>query len=269
MFVRRARVRPSSAASTSATSCSSRTSTSAGASTCSATGCASRPTRSPTTSTTRSMKSLRRVPRDVPARAQRALHALQEPRRRGLGNFLPGALALLARRAVAKGGLDSEPFDIRVHRRGRRARPDDPGARRRPSPALFALDQFVEDLPDARSRPATRSRRRRVKTDSRRVPAVRRHLHAARSATTTTSRAHARSSTRSTSAEPTDAHARARHHRRPDRRRRWPGPAIRAWNMAEALSEHSDVRLVTWNVANRRLGPVRGRARAACRTSAP
>ncbi|RYJ01595.1 MAG: glycosyltransferase family 2 protein, partial [Actinomycetales bacterium] len=81
-----------------------------------------------------------------------------------LGTFLPAALALLARRAVAKSGRDSEEFDIRRFT----GAPDefDPTTpmSKEAVAGLYALDQFVSDLPRL-SEERRRIQGQRVKTD--------------------------------------------------------------------------------------------------------
>ncbi|SDZ41364.1 glycosyltransferase [Herbiconiux ginsengi] len=57
---------------------------------------------------------------------------------------LPAALALIARRGVAKGGLDSTELDIR---RATESEPESESVPRESLAGLFAVDQFVESLP--------------------------------------------------------------------------------------------------------------------------
>ncbi|WIB35273.1 glycosyltransferase family 2 protein [Curtobacterium sp. MCJR17_043] len=95
-----------------------------------------------------------------------------------LGVFLPAALALLARRAVAKSGRDSEEFDIRRFT----GAPDEFDAltpiSKETVAGFFALDQFVADLPPpvrgASSDPVAARPERQG-----RLPPVRRRLQAA------------------------------------------------------------------------------------------
>jgi len=166
-----------------------------------------------------------------------------------LGVFLPAALALLARRAVAKSGRDSEEFDIRRFT----GAPDefDPTTpmSKEAVAGLYALDQFVSDLPRL-SEERRRIQGQRVKTDKEvfrlfgdafkplfedgyflegyqaiiEAFDVEQPMHRTRVLVITGDALGAKMA----------------------------GPGMRAWKIAEALSEHNDVRLVTWNVANRK-----------------
>jgi len=166
-----------------------------------------------------------------------------------LSKFLPGALALLARRAVAKSGLDSEMFDIR-----RFVGADDEFDPETPVSkdtvaGLFALDQFVKELPDLQ---ATRDdlQARRTKTDAdvfrlfgdifKPLFGDPYYLEGFRSIVDAFDiREHTERSKVLVITGDAIGDKMA-------------GPAMRAWKISEALSEHSDVRLLTWNVANRR-----------------
>lgn len=165
-----------------------------------------------------------------------------------LGEFLPAALALIARRSVAKSGLDSEMFDIR-----RFTGADDEFDRDLPVPkeavaGLFALDRFVADLPAlAADRDSLQSRR--VKTDKelfRRFGDMFRPLF-----------------DNAYFLEGLDNLVAGFHISDAMKRRnilvitgdsigtKMAGPAMRAWKISEALSEQNDVRLVSWNVVSR------------------
>ncbi|NRD25425.1 glycosyltransferase [Frigoribacterium sp. VKM Ac-2836] len=166
-----------------------------------------------------------------------------------LAKFLPGALALLARRAVAKSGLDSEMFDIR-----RFVGADDEFDPETPVSkdtvaGLFALDQFVKELPELQT---TRDdlQARRTKTDAdvfrlfgdifKPLFGDPYYLEGFRSIVDAFDiREHTERSKVLVITGDAIGDKMA-------------GPAMRAWKISEALSEHSDVRLLTWNVANRR-----------------
>jgi GT2 family glycosyltransferase len=166
-----------------------------------------------------------------------------------LGTFLPAALALLGRRAVAKSGLDSTDFDLRNFTGGAdEFEPTTPVSKDTVA-GLFALDQFVADLPRL-SEERRRIQSQRVKTDKdvfglfgdaykplfengyfiegfqaiSEAFAVEQPMHRTRVLVITG-----------------DALG-----------EKMAGPGMRAWKIAEALSEQNDVRLLTWNVANRK-----------------
>jgi len=166
-----------------------------------------------------------------------------------LGTFLPAALALLARRAVAKSGLDSESFDLRRFTGAAdEFDPTTPVAKDAVA-GLFALDQFVADLPRL-GEERKRIQSQRVTSDKAvfrlfgdafkplfengyylegfqaitEAFAVEQPMHRTRVLVITG-----------------DALG-----------EKMAGPGMRAWKIAEALSEHNDVRLLTWNVANRK-----------------
>jgi hypothetical protein len=166
-----------------------------------------------------------------------------------LGTILPAALALLARRAVAKGDLDSEAYDIR-----RFTGADDEFDPTTPISkdtvaGLFAIDQFVADLPKLKER-RKEIQGRRVKTDKEVFRLFGNIFHPLFG--------------NDYYLEGFTAIQDAFAVNRPMMRKRiliitgdaigekMAGPGMRAWKIAEALSEHSDVRLVTWNVANRK-----------------
>ncbi|WP_150306935.1 glycosyltransferase [Planctomonas psychrotolerans] len=165
-----------------------------------------------------------------------------------LGKFLPAALALLARRAVAKSGLDSESFDIRRFVGATdEFEPDTPVSKDTVA-GLFALDQFVADLPELQQARAE-VQGRRQKTDAelfrlfgdifRPLFADAYYLEGFRSIVDAFEiREHTeRNKVLVITGDALGA--------------KMAGPGMRAWKISEALSEHNDVRLVTWNVANR------------------
>ena len=155
-----ARCSTRSAVSTSATSCSTRTSTSAGGSTCAAGGSLRAGlARLPPASRAR-CRTFGSYKEELPARAQRALHALQEPRadaaRRGArpprwpsrcAERSPRR-ASTRRRSTSGAGATTTVLDDAV-----------PKSR---SPSVYAIDQFVEQLPastEARTRRAAHADR--------------------------------------------------------------------------------------------------------------
>lgn len=165
-----------------------------------------------------------------------------------LAKFLPGALALLARRAVAKSGLDSEMFDIRRFTGAADEFERDTPVNKDTVAGLFALDQFVQELPSLQqTRDELQSQRQRTDGDLFRLfgdifkPLFSDSyfldgLHSIVDAfgiVEHTQRRHILVITGDAIGE------------------KMAGPAMRAWKISEALSEHSDVRLLTWNVANR------------------
>jgi len=165
-----------------------------------------------------------------------------------LATFLPGALALLARRAVAKSGLDSEMFDIRRFTGAADEFEKDTPVAKETVAGLFALDQFVAGLPDLQqARAEIQGARQRTDGDLFRLfgdlfkPLFgdSYYLQGLRDIVETfdirqrTERRHVLVITGDAIGE------------------KMAGPAMRAWKISEALSEHSDVRLLTWNVAAR------------------
>lgn len=165
-----------------------------------------------------------------------------------LAKFLPGALALLARRAVAKSGLDSESFDIRRFVGAADEFDRDTPVAKDTVAGLFALDQFVKELPSLQE---TRDdlQARRTKTDAdvfRLFGDILKPLFG--------DPYYLEGFRNIVDAFEIEEHT--------QRRRvlvitgdaigaKMAGPAMRAWKISEALSEHNDVRLLTWNVANR------------------
>ncbi|WP_220037493.1 MULTISPECIES: glycosyltransferase [unclassified Curtobacterium] len=165
-----------------------------------------------------------------------------------LGTILPAALALLARRAVAKGELDSESYDLRRFTGAPDEHEPTTPVSKDTVAGLFAVDQFVADLPKLRqSRAEVQSRR--VKTDKEVFRLFGNIFHPLFG--------------NDYYLEGFTAIQDAFQVNRPMMRKRvliitgdalgekMAGPGMRAWKIAEALSEHNDVRLVTWNVANR------------------
>jgi GT2 family glycosyltransferase len=166
-----------------------------------------------------------------------------------LGTFLPAALALLGRRAVAKSGLDSQAFDIRnFHGGADEFEPTTPVAKDAVA-GLFALDQFVTDLPRLNEeRRKIQSRRVRTDKDVFRLFGD----------------AYKPLFDNSYFLEGFAAISESFDVEQPMHRtkvlvitgdalgEKMAGPGMRAWKISEALSEHNDVRLLTWNVANRK-----------------
>lgn len=165
-----------------------------------------------------------------------------------LATFLPAALALSARRSIAKSGLDSESFDIRRFTGAADEFDSTITIDKEAVAGFFALDQFVTELPGLEAERAA-LQPRRAKTDAELfrlfgdmfVPLF-------------------------DAAHFTDGLERivgAFHIDSLKERRRvlvvtgdslgqkMAGPAMRAWKISEALSIENDVRLVTWNVASR------------------
>jgi GT2 family glycosyltransferase/glycosyltransferase involved in cell wall biosynthesis len=162
-----------------------------------------------------------------------------------LAKVLPAALALVVRRATARGELDATQLEIT-------RRPADPADDRAPVPVsrqalagFLAIDQFVELLPSlAESRKAEQAARR--VTDADLVPLMRkamepayplpRYLAAHDVLVEVFGLEEAFGRPRRVLVVTGDALS-----------DRMAGPAIRAWNMADVLSGEHDVRLVTIN----------------------
>jgi GT2 family glycosyltransferase len=165
-----------------------------------------------------------------------------------LARFLPAALALSVRRSVTKSGLDSAQFDIRAFTNA----PDefDPTipVDKDALSGLFAIDQFVDLLPDlVREREEVQSRRT-VRDESifplfgnlanplyhepRHVDGLDRIMAAF-------------------GIEAPERSVRVLVVTGDSIGQKMAGPAIRAWRISEHLSARHDVRLVTWNVADR------------------
>ncbi|MEU4801894.1 glycosyltransferase [Actinosynnema sp. NPDC023587] len=162
-----------------------------------------------------------------------------------LAKALPAALALVVRRATARGGID--PLQLEITRR-----PADPADDAAPVPVsrqalagFLAIDQFVELLPRlAESRKVEQAARRVSDADL--VPLMRKALEPA---------------------YPLERYLAAHDvlvdvfgieelYGRPRRvlivtgdaiSKKMAGPAIRAWNMADVLADEHEVRLVTFN----------------------
>lgn len=165
-----------------------------------------------------------------------------------LARFLPGAMALLARRAVATGKLDSTSFDIR---RFDGAADEFDATTPVPKEALarfYALDQFVEQLGELNAmRDELQAGRRR--TDGELFSLFGNMIHPLRadasylegfSAVVQAFRIEAATDRRRILVITGDALG-----------EKMAGPGLRAWKISEALSAEHDVRLVTWNAANR------------------
>ncbi|QQQ75700.1 glycosyltransferase [Saccharothrix sp. 6-C] len=162
-----------------------------------------------------------------------------------LAKVLPAALALVVRRATARGELDATQLEIT-------RRPENPADDRAPVPVsrqalagFLAIDQFVELLPSlAESRKAEQAARRVTDTDL--APLMRkamepayplpRYLAAHDVLVEVFGLEEVFGRPRRVLVVTGDALA-----------DRMAGPAIRAWNMADVLSGEHDVRLVTIN----------------------
>jgi hypothetical protein len=165
-----------------------------------------------------------------------------------LAIFLPAALALSARRSIAKSGLDSEAFDIRRFT----AAPDefDPTIEvsKETVAGFFALDQFVTELPDLDiDRVDLQSRRTKTDAELFRLfgdmfmplfDAA--HFTDGLERIVSTFHIDSLKERRRVLVVTGDSLG-----------KKMAGPAMRAWKISEALSVENDVRLVTWNVASR------------------
>ncbi len=161
-----------------------------------------------------------------------------------LAQVLPGALLLAVRRAVARGGLDSASLDLRV--------PGDEAVRgmdvdKSTMAGLFALDQFVEHLPELLDA--------RIAIQATRVVPDRalKEKFGVTDEPATPIESYLRGYEKIADTLGTLAIA--------DRRRvvivtgdpiaeRMAGPAIRAWNIARVLSKENDVRLISTSAAS-------------------
>ncbi|OYX59351.1 MAG: glycosyl transferase [Micrococcales bacterium 32-70-13] len=160
-----------------------------------------------------------------------------------LAQVFPGALLLATRRAVARGQLDSTELDLRVA--GDDATPTMPVSKSTMA-GVFAIDQFVENLPTMSTARQQVQTTRRV--SDRQLKALMGNVDEP--------------------AFPIESYLRGYEKvaaalgilNIPDRRRilvvtgdpvgpRMAGPAIRAWNIARVLSDQHDVRLVSTNSA--------------------
>jgi GT2 family glycosyltransferase len=165
-----------------------------------------------------------------------------------LGTFLPAALALLGRRAVAKSGLDSQSFDLRNFTGADGEFDPTTPVSKDTVAGLFALDQFVADLPRLNEE-RRKIQSKRVKTD--------------KDVFRLFGDAYKPLFENGYFLEGFEAISEAFGVEQPMQRtkvlvitgdalgEKMAGPGMRAWKIAEALSEHNDVRLLTWNVANR------------------
>ena len=168
-----------------------------------------------------------------------------------LAKMLPAAIALAIRRSTVKSGLDSTSFDIRAFRNSPDEFEPTMPVEKEALSAIFGIDQFLELLPTLQQARAEIQAQRKARdsslfplfgdmqnplfTDPRHVKALRELATALKIQT-------------------------------PERRvrvlvvtgdslgQKMAGPAIRAWRISERLSQRNDVRLVTWNAANRRSG---------------
>ncbi|KQO62164.1 glycosyltransferase [Curtobacterium sp. Leaf261] len=166
-----------------------------------------------------------------------------------LGTYLPAALALLARRAVAKSGLDSTAFDIRKFVGAEDEFDSTTPVAKDTVAGLFALDQFVADLPRLQEE-RRRIQSARVRTDTEIFPLFGNAFHPLFEDPYYL--------------EGFEGISNAFQVEQPMERKRvlvitgdalgekMAGPGMRAWKIAEALSANNDVRLLTWNVANRK-----------------
>ncbi len=165
-----------------------------------------------------------------------------------LGRFLPAALGLVARRAASRAGMDPESFDLRRFTGGDDEHEPRIEVGKEAVSGLFAMDRFVALLPEL-ERDRARIQSHRVRTDTevlRRATDIFRQLFSDPAIVEGQRDVESAFGIR-------DAVA---------RRRvvvitgdsigmKMAGPAMRAWKISEALSLQSDVRLVTWNTANR------------------
>ena len=166
-----------------------------------------------------------------------------------LARFLPGAIALAARRSVSKSGLDSTQFDIRAFTGA--ADEFDPTAPvdKEALAGLFAIDQFVELLPELAAERSRLQAQRTVRDSDlfpmfgdmgtplyhnpRYIDGLRR-IMSALDIRTPARRVRVLVVTGDSLGE------------------KMAGPAIRAWRISERLADAADVRLVTWNAAKRK-----------------
>ncbi|WP_371741962.1 glycosyltransferase [Herbiconiux sp. VKM Ac-2851] len=165
-----------------------------------------------------------------------------------LGRFLPGAMALLARRAVAKSDLDSQLFDIRRFDGAADEFDATTPVSKESLASLFALDQFVEELESlSATRDELQAGRRRTDAELFRLFGNMIHPLLGDSSYLSGFRAvvdafeiEAATDRRHVLVITGDALG-----------EKMAGPGLRAWKISEALSAEHDVRLVTWNAAKR------------------
>lgn len=163
-------------------------------------------------------------------------------------DFLPAALALVARRAVSKSGLDSEMFDIRRFTGSDDEFDPDIAVNKEAVAGLFALDQFVERLPALTvARRAVQSTR--VRSDAelfRSFGDLFRPLfgdpHFLAGLGKLVTGFNIAAATRRVRVLVITGDAIGD---------RMAGPAMRAWKICETLGQQNDVRLVTWNDVSR------------------
>ncbi|WP_241981832.1 glycosyltransferase [Cryobacterium ruanii] len=165
-----------------------------------------------------------------------------------LATFLPAALALSARRSIAKSGLDSESFDIRRFTGSSDEFDPTMEVDKEAIAGFFAIDQFVANLPNLEI-DRVNLQSRRTKTDSelfRLFGDMFTPLFDAAHFTDGLERI------------VSSFHIDSLKERRrilvvtgDSLGQKMAGPAMRAWKISEALSTENDVRLVTWNVASR------------------
>ena len=165
-----------------------------------------------------------------------------------LATFLPAALALSARRSIAKSGLDSESFDIR--RFTGAADEFDPNieVNKETVAGFFALDQFVTELPELEiDRVGLQARRTKTDAELFRLfgdmftplfDAA--HFTDGLERIVSTFHIDSLKERRRVLVVTGDSLG-----------HKMAGPAMRAWKISEALSVENEVRLVTWNVASR------------------
>jgi len=162
---------------------------------------------------------------------------------RSLARFLPGALLLAVRRAVARGELDTTELDIR--RPGDDAIPDRPVGKQTLA-AIYAIDQFVENITTLTETRRQLQQRRRV-SDTELRPLFGKLMepayplptyleaHEELVAALGISAAARKKRIIIITGEPVS--------------KVMAGPAIRSWNMAQYLSQEHEVRLLTFGTA--------------------
>ena len=162
-----------------------------------------------------------------------------------LAAVLPGALALTARRSVVRGGMDPESLDLR---RAAEDRSDTATVSRSGLAGLYALDSFTELLP---SMTATRTelQQQRKRSEADLLPLLGDSLRSMQTDERTLAGYQG-----IVDAFGIAGHLQQRRHIlivTGDRlSKQMAGPAIRAWNIANALGHEHDVRLVSTNYAD-------------------
>ena len=248
MFVRDRGVPSGRAGSTSATSCSSRTSTSAGGCGCSATGCATCPRRSSYPPPPRVDGALSAPGASTTCFERNALYTIYK-------NYDDDHLdKLLAARASCWRSVEDgagrgrrHALDLETGAVGRR-RPDDAGAEADDGRRPFAVDTFVEQSAGAGRRPREIQAARRPRRH--RAPALVPHAFAWRTSHYPSTAKPSTISCRPSASKPNCRERRRGRgrHRRHARPRAWPGPRSAAWNMAEGSRQEHDVKLVTKSI---------------------